>query len=96
MQTEANMDSYVLEASGTVQTSLRSTVDEISVVETDSQTPKTDPGTVADPQQTTSEPLAESMGVADKLNLKVDDALIESFQNVCIDGPVKIKVSCMN
>ncbi|KYO19813.1 hypothetical protein Y1Q_0016068 [Alligator mississippiensis] len=40
---------------------------EISVVETDSRIPKTDPGTVADPQQTASEPQAESLGVADNL-----------------------------
>ncbi|XP_025065395.1 uncharacterized protein LOC112551029 [Alligator sinensis] len=43
---------------------------EISVVETDSWTPKTDSGTMADPQQTASEPQAESLGVADNLNPK--------------------------
>ncbi|KYO39470.1 hypothetical protein Y1Q_0021112 [Alligator mississippiensis] len=43
---------------------------EISVVETDSRTPKTDLGIVADPQQTTAEPQAESLGVADNLNPK--------------------------
>ncbi|KYO42502.1 hypothetical protein Y1Q_0011871 [Alligator mississippiensis] len=43
---------------------------EISVIETDSRTPKTDPGTVAYPQQTASEPQAESLGVADNLNPK--------------------------
>ncbi|KYO37356.1 hypothetical protein Y1Q_0017335 [Alligator mississippiensis] len=59
---------------------------EISVVETDSRTPKTDPGTVADPQQTTSEPQAESLGVVDNLHPKdsaeVGDVLMENFQNI--------------
>ncbi|KYO45137.1 hypothetical protein Y1Q_0007426 [Alligator mississippiensis] len=90
------MDSYTLEASGTVQTTLSSTVDEISVIKTDSQTPKTDPGTMADPQRTASEPPAESLEVADKLNPKgcaeADAAFIESFQNLCFGGPARIKV----
>ncbi|KYO29506.1 hypothetical protein Y1Q_0004912 [Alligator mississippiensis] len=73
---------------------------EISVVETNSWTPKTDPGTVADPQQTVSQPQAESLGVADNLNPKhiaeVDDVLMENFQNVPIGGPMRIKVSSVN
>ncbi|KYO18875.1 hypothetical protein Y1Q_0018860 [Alligator mississippiensis] len=68
-------------------------MDEIQVVETDSWTPKT--GTVADPQQTTSVPQAESMEMADKLKPKgsaeVDDAFIDNFQNLHISGPVRIK-----
>ncbi|KYO36858.1 hypothetical protein Y1Q_0020885 [Alligator mississippiensis] len=73
---------------------------EISVVETDSWTPKTDLGTVADPQQTASEPQAESLGAADNLNPKdsaeVGDVLMENFQNICVGGPTRIKVSCVN
>ncbi|KYO27466.1 hypothetical protein Y1Q_0003639 [Alligator mississippiensis] len=68
-------------------------MDEISVVETDSQTPKTDLGTLADPQQTASEPPAEIMEVADKLNSK---GSAEVDQNLRISGPVRIKVSCIN
>ncbi|KYO48772.1 hypothetical protein Y1Q_0004139 [Alligator mississippiensis] len=75
-------------------------MDGISVVKRDSRTPKTDLGTVADPQQTASEPQAESLGVADKLNPKgsteVDDVLMGDFQNLCVGGPVRIKVLCVN
>lgn len=49
-----------LEAPGTVQTSLRNIMEEVWVAETDSQIPKTGPGTMTELQQPISEPSMES------------------------------------
>lgn len=45
--------------------SLRNTVKEVQVTETDSQTPKTGPRTITEPQQPISEPFVESTELVD-------------------------------
>ncbi|KYO31265.1 hypothetical protein Y1Q_0016978 [Alligator mississippiensis] len=66
------------------------------VTETDSQTPKTGPRTITEPQQPISEPFVESTELVDspapRDTVEVGASHTESFQNLHIGTPLRVKV----